>query len=273
MNYMAPEQVRAEAVDHRADVFSVGVLLYELLSGHKAFEADSFAATMYKVLQERPAPLESLGGHALPAELLDDRGPRDRKGSRAAVPEHGRHAARPASWFGPRCRRRLRSACGDATDAAPRASSARASGRPLPEPETTLDAPRVPVPGRTPPPSRHAGRSSTEARGPRHPCAGRTSSLEPPRLGRERLPQLRRLPRRRLADTSQLLAIVSAAALVVIAIAVIAFVVRGRGDRTPPAGDDAPPRRDGAAERAGWPGCAAPAGRLRRRRRPRPRPP
>ena len=69
MNYMAPEQVRAEPIDHRADVFSVGVLLYELLSGRKAFEADSFAATMYKVLQDRPAPLESLG-HALPAELM-----------------------------------------------------------------------------------------------------------------------------------------------------------------------------------------------------------
>ena len=57
MNYMAPEQVRAEPINHRADIFSVGVLFYELLCGRKAFEADSFAATMYKVLQERPAPL------------------------------------------------------------------------------------------------------------------------------------------------------------------------------------------------------------------------
>ena len=48
MNYMAPEQIRAEPVDHRADIFSAGVLLYELLSGRKAFAADSFAATMYK---------------------------------------------------------------------------------------------------------------------------------------------------------------------------------------------------------------------------------
>ncbi len=66
MNYMAPEQVRAEPIDHRADIFSVGVLFYELLCGRKAFEADSFAATMYKVLQERPAPLPAVGHDVAP---------------------------------------------------------------------------------------------------------------------------------------------------------------------------------------------------------------
>ena len=57
LNYMAPEQVRGERADHRADIFSVGVVLYELLGNKKAFEGDSFASTMYKILQEVPEPL------------------------------------------------------------------------------------------------------------------------------------------------------------------------------------------------------------------------
>jgi eukaryotic-like serine/threonine-protein kinase len=57
LNYMAPEQVRGDRADHRADIFSVGVLFYELLCNKKAFEGDSFASTMYKILQEVPEPI------------------------------------------------------------------------------------------------------------------------------------------------------------------------------------------------------------------------
>lgn len=69
MNYMAPEQVRGERADHRSDIFSVGVLFYELLGGRKAFEGESFAATMYKILQEEPEPLLNLNPN-LPHELV-----------------------------------------------------------------------------------------------------------------------------------------------------------------------------------------------------------
>jgi serine/threonine-protein kinase len=69
MNYMAPEQVRGERADHRSDIFSVGVLFYELLGGRKAFEGESFAATMYKILQEDPEPLLNLNPN-LPHELV-----------------------------------------------------------------------------------------------------------------------------------------------------------------------------------------------------------
>src|SRR5262249_5253203 len=48
-NYMAPEQIRGDLVDHRADIFAAGVVLYEFLSGRKAFEGDSVAGTIYKV--------------------------------------------------------------------------------------------------------------------------------------------------------------------------------------------------------------------------------
>jgi serine/threonine-protein kinase len=70
MNYMAPEQVRGEVADHRTDIFSLGVVLYELLSGRKAFEGDSFASTMFKILETEPEPLHTYDS-SLPQELLD----------------------------------------------------------------------------------------------------------------------------------------------------------------------------------------------------------
>jgi serine/threonine-protein kinase len=57
LNYIAPEQVRGDPADHRSDVFSVGVVIYELLGSKKAFEGDSFASTLYKILEEVPEPL------------------------------------------------------------------------------------------------------------------------------------------------------------------------------------------------------------------------
>jgi tetratricopeptide (TPR) repeat protein len=69
INYMAPEQIRGEKVDHRADIFSTAVVLYELLSGRRAFDADSFAATLYKILQEVPAPLQQIDP-TIPPELI-----------------------------------------------------------------------------------------------------------------------------------------------------------------------------------------------------------
>ncbi len=60
VNYMAPEQLRGERADHRADIFSFGVLLYELLGGRKPFQGDSAASTMYKILHEVPQALDEL---------------------------------------------------------------------------------------------------------------------------------------------------------------------------------------------------------------------
>jgi eukaryotic-like serine/threonine-protein kinase len=55
--YMAPEQVRARAVDHRADIFSFGAVLYEMLSGRRAFHRDSAIETLNAILNEEPAEL------------------------------------------------------------------------------------------------------------------------------------------------------------------------------------------------------------------------
>jgi eukaryotic-like serine/threonine-protein kinase len=67
---MAPEQAAGGPVDSRADLFSFGVLLYELLGGCSPFQAPSAAATLRRVLGERPTPLRELR-RELPEELSD----------------------------------------------------------------------------------------------------------------------------------------------------------------------------------------------------------
>ncbi|HEY6270805.1 MAG TPA: protein kinase [Terriglobales bacterium] len=55
--YMAPEVLLGRAPDQRADIFSVGVVLYEALSGQHPFRADPTAATAGRILRERPSPI------------------------------------------------------------------------------------------------------------------------------------------------------------------------------------------------------------------------
>lgn len=69
-NYMSPEQVRGERVDARADIFSVGVVMYELLSGRKAFAGDSIGTIVYKILQTAPEPLHKVDD-TIPRQLVD----------------------------------------------------------------------------------------------------------------------------------------------------------------------------------------------------------
>src|ERR671918_610996 len=54
VGYMAPEQVRGQKVDHRADIFSFGAVLYEMLTGRRAFRGDSAVETMNAILKEDP---------------------------------------------------------------------------------------------------------------------------------------------------------------------------------------------------------------------------
>jgi len=56
VGYMAPEQVRGEPADHRADVFAFGAVLYEMLSGSRAFLAASGVEVLHAILQEEPRP-------------------------------------------------------------------------------------------------------------------------------------------------------------------------------------------------------------------------
>ncbi|HKT88923.1 MAG TPA: protein kinase [Candidatus Sulfotelmatobacter sp.] len=53
--YMSPEQLRAKTVDHRSDIFSFGAILYEMMSGHRAFHGETEVDTMTAVLREEPS--------------------------------------------------------------------------------------------------------------------------------------------------------------------------------------------------------------------------
>jgi eukaryotic-like serine/threonine-protein kinase len=65
--YMSPEQVRGEPVDARSDIFSLGCVLYEMITGRRAFEGPSAVETMHAVLREEPP--EFAPDTALPSAL------------------------------------------------------------------------------------------------------------------------------------------------------------------------------------------------------------
>jgi Tol biopolymer transport system component len=60
VQYMAPEQLEGKAVDHRADLFAFGALLYEMLTGKRAFEGRSQASVIASILKEDPRPVSQL---------------------------------------------------------------------------------------------------------------------------------------------------------------------------------------------------------------------
>jgi Tol biopolymer transport system component len=66
VGYMSPEQVRGEPIDPRSDIFSFGAVLYEMLTGKRAFKRETSAETMTAVLREEPPALNDTGWQGPP---------------------------------------------------------------------------------------------------------------------------------------------------------------------------------------------------------------
>ena len=79
--YMSPEQARGEEVDHRTDIWSFGVVLYEMFSGQLPFKGDHDQAVVYSILNEPPRPLtESAPGHSADPGASRQQGPGEKPG-------------------------------------------------------------------------------------------------------------------------------------------------------------------------------------------------
>ena len=68
--YMAPEQAEGRPLDARSDIFSFGAVLYELISGRRAFPGDSMAVVLSSVLRDHPTPLGSVAPPGLEPILM-----------------------------------------------------------------------------------------------------------------------------------------------------------------------------------------------------------
>ena len=67
VGYMAPEQVRGLVVDHRADIFAFGTILYEMLTGKRAFRRDTAADTLTAIMRDQPPEMSQSGRNIPPA--------------------------------------------------------------------------------------------------------------------------------------------------------------------------------------------------------------
>lgn len=68
-NYIAPELIKGQSYDHRVDIFSLGVTLYEMLAGRRPFDAENDYAIIFKVASEEPVPLDDYR-EGLPENLV-----------------------------------------------------------------------------------------------------------------------------------------------------------------------------------------------------------
>src|SRR5260370_9558130 len=59
-SYMSPEQVKGRAVDGRSDIFSLGVMLYEMVTGEKPFPGLNITTVIYKIVNDDPVPPQQL---------------------------------------------------------------------------------------------------------------------------------------------------------------------------------------------------------------------
>ena len=85
VGYMSPEQVKGQAADPRSDIFAFGAVLYEMVTGQRAFKGDSAVETMSAIIKEEP-PEISTTGKILPAGLERLMLPLPREAPRGPLP-------------------------------------------------------------------------------------------------------------------------------------------------------------------------------------------
>ena len=97
--YMSPEQAQGKKVDARSDIFSFGAVLYEMVTGCRAFQGDTRASTLAAVLKDEPKPASQIAV-GLPKELEPLIRRCLRKDPAHRVPAHGRPEGRPGGTEG-----------------------------------------------------------------------------------------------------------------------------------------------------------------------------
>jgi serine/threonine-protein kinase len=99
---MSPEQVKGQALDHRTDIFSLGVVLYEMTTGRRPFQGHSSADLFASILRDRVPPVTDLRAD-LPPDLARvirrclEKDPRQRIQTARDVGNELRDTARPTS--------------------------------------------------------------------------------------------------------------------------------------------------------------------------------
>ena len=101
-HYLSPEQMRGEDLDGRTDVFSLGVVLYELL-GQRPFDGETLTTLVYQILHQEPPPISELRADLAPPWTAA--APHAGQGPRAALPDRRRGRRRDRGpgtrYFGP----------------------------------------------------------------------------------------------------------------------------------------------------------------------------
>ncbi|HUV12255.1 MAG TPA: serine/threonine-protein kinase [Acidobacteriota bacterium] len=69
VEYMSPEQIRGGEIDHRTDLFSVGVMMYQMSTGRFPFHGKSYGDTIRRILDEPPSHMRDLGSESPPSDL------------------------------------------------------------------------------------------------------------------------------------------------------------------------------------------------------------
>jgi serine/threonine-protein kinase len=208
--YMSPEQMRGEHVDTRSDVFSLGCVFYELITGQKPFEAESLHSVLYKVLQSNPkSPKEVVKDlPGVVVQLLDRALAKDRN-LRFANGEEFLRAVQEA-------REAVASGRGDE----PLAGLEPPTMLVAPPPAAARPQPKPPAPEAVAPAPTEASRSSTASSVRR---TGSAPSFTSSRVGRP-------LPPRRRSNAT----LFAGLGAVTVAILIVGALLVGRGGSTPP---------------------------------------